>query len=274
MTDHSRLTHINWFSIAAVVCLIGEAIFLAQNQPSINQPPSIIAIVLTLMTLFLGSGAIIYRIQDKQHWLLGRWLGIGAMLAATLLLTFQSVALHAAREREQFAHMQGIAEACNEYAQANGGSFPPNLAVLLIEHKIVPATLSDPTNILTPLELPPNWEKVKPDVLAAAISRNSDFRYTGFGLHVPGDTDSAKLMGGIILLFTNDQDVTRGGPLAFADGTVRFVPADQLIPTLDDSNAARKELGLPSFTFDSLLPGDAESTTERATTSPASTTNP
>ncbi|HTV48231.1 MAG TPA: hypothetical protein VMG59_07285 [Phycisphaerae bacterium] len=261
MTENSRPTYINWLSVAAVVCLIGEAIFLSQNAPAVDQPPSIVGMVLTLLTLFLGAGAILYRIQDKQHWLLGRWLGIGSMLAATLLLTFQSVALHEARERAEFANMQQIADACSAYAQSNNGKFPPNLAVLLIQHKITPAELSDPTNILTPLELPAGWEKVNPAVLAAAVSRNSDFRYMGSDLHIPAGPDSGKLLGRIILLFTNDQDVTRGGPLAFADGTVRFVLADQLIPTLDDSNAARKEMGLPSFTFDSELPGDVETTT-------------
>jgi hypothetical protein len=272
MTDNSRTVYINWFSIAAVFCLIGEALILTQTVPAANQPPPISALLLTLLTLFLGAGAIIYRIQDKQHWLLGRWLAIVAMLAATLLLALQSVALHQARERVQLANLQVIASACYQYAGSHAGDFPPNLAILLLEHKIDPATLSDPTNILTPVEFPPGWEKIKPDQLAVDVSRNSDFRYAGFGLVAAPGSDAAKLLDRIILVFTNGQDVTRGGPLAFADGTVRFVNADQLTAALDDSNAARKELGLPAITFDSVFPGDTAPTTAPATI-PATTPN-
>jgi hypothetical protein len=240
---------VNWYSVAAVVCLIGEAILLSQAKPATEAPPPVSVLILSLMTLFLGAGAIIYRIQDKQHWLLGRWLGIAAMTAGMLIFAVQSVALHKAREVSQFRHISAIGNACLEYAARHDGHFPPNLLTLLNDKLITVRDLSDPTNALAPITLPANWNHVKRSVQIAAINRNSDYRYVGSDLTLPNSAARGKLLGSIIILFRNTQTMTKGGPLGFADGHVTYFASGQLNDVIAKCNKARKKLGLPAMSF-------------------------
>ncbi len=255
---------INWFSVAAVVCLIGEAILLSESKPATEAPPPVSVLILSLMTLFLGSGAIIYRIQEKQHPLLGRWLGIAAMAGGMLLFAVQSVALHKAREVAQFRHITLIANACLTYAGKHDGHFPPNLLTLLNDKLITPRDLSDPTNALAPIKLPANWNRVQRAVQIAAINRNSDYRYTGADIILPNDSAKGKLLGSIIILFRNTQTMTKGGPLGFADGHVTYFTTSKLAAALAACNMARRKLGLPGMTFAGIdIPPEA-ATTSRA----------
>ncbi len=240
---------INWFSIAAVVCLIGEAVLLAHAKPATEAPPPVSVLILSLMTLFLGSGAIIYRIQEKQNWFFGRWMGVGAMAAGMLLFAVQSVALHKAREVSQFRHISAIGDACLQYAGRHQGHFPPNLLTLLDDKLINVRDLSDPTNALSPITLPANWNRVRRAVQIAAINRNSDYRYTGADIILPDHARRGKLLGFIIILFRNTQTMTKGGPLGFADGHVTYYSSSKLAAVLAACNKARKELGLPPMSF-------------------------
>ncbi len=240
---------VNWFSVAAVICLIGEAILLSQAKPAAEAPPPISVLILSLLTLFLGAGAIIYRIQEKQHWLFGRWLGVAAMTAGMLLFAVQAVALHKAREVSQFRHMSAIGNACLMYAGRHDGHFPPNLLTLLNDKLITVRTLSDPTNALSPITLPTNWQHVKRSVQIAAINRNSDYRYIGSDLVLPNSAAKGKLLGSIIILFRNTQTMTKGGPLGFADGHVAYYAPSQLNNVLAACNQARKNLDLPPMSF-------------------------
>ena len=240
---------VNWFSVAAVLCLVGEAILLAHAKPANEAPPPVSVLILSLMTLFLGAGAIIYRIQEKQHWLLGRWLGIAAMTAGMLIFAVQAVALHKAREVSQFRHMSAIGNACLTYAGRHAGHFPPNILTLLNDKLITVRQLSDPTNALAPITLPANWKQVKRSVQIAAINRNSDYRYVGSDIILPNSAAKGKLLGSIIILFRNTQTMTKGGPLGFADGHVAYYASGQLIKVLAACNKARKKLGLPPMSF-------------------------
>ena len=240
---------VNWLSVAAVVCLIGEGILLAQSKPATEAPPPVSVLILSLMTLFLGAGAIIYRIQEKQHWLFGRWLGIAAMTAGMLVFAVQSVALHKAREVSQFRHIAAIGNACLEYAGRHHGHFPPDLLTLLNAKLITVRDLSDPTNALAPISLPANWNHIKRTTQIAAINRNSDYRYVGSDLILPNSATKGKLLGDIIILFRNTQTMHQGGPMGFADGHVKYYSAKQLNDALAASNKARKQLGLPGMSF-------------------------
>ncbi len=240
---------VNWFSVAAVICLIGEAILLLHAKPATEAPPPVSVLILSLMTLFLGAGAIIYRIQEKQNWLFGRWLGIAAMTAGMLIFAVQSVALHKAREVSQFRHISAIGNACLEYAGRHQGHFPPNLLTLLNAKLITVRDLSDPTNALAPIMLPSNWDHVKRSVQIAAINRNSDYRYVGSDLILPNSAAKGKLLGSIIILFRNTQTMTKGGPLGFADGHVKYYASKQLINVLAACDKSRKQLGLPGMSF-------------------------
>ena len=251
---------INWFSIAAVICLIGEAIFLAKSRLATEAPPPVSVLILSLMTLFLGAGAIIYRIQEKQNWFFGRSLGVAAMTAGMLLFAAQSVALHKAREVAQFRHISAICHACLMYAGAHQGHFPPNLLTLLNDKFITVRDLSDPTNALTPITLPANWNHVQRSVQIAAINRNSDYRYVGSDLTLPNSATKGKLLGSIIILFRNTQTMTKGGPLGFADGHVKYFKTSKLARALAICNMARNKLGLPGMSFAGILTTPAPAT--------------
>lgn len=240
---------VNWFSVAAVICLVGEGILLSKSRPATEAPPPVSVLILSLMTLFLGAGAIIYRIQEKQNWLFGRWLGVAAMIAGMLLFAVQSVALHKEREVSQFRHISAIGHACLMYAGKHHGHFPPNLLILLNDKFITVRDLSDPTNALTPITLPANWNLMKRSVQIAAINRNSDYRYVGSDLTLPNSAAKGKLLGFIIILFRNTQTMTKGGPLGFADGHVNYLKTSQLATALAECNMARKQLGLPGMSF-------------------------
>jgi hypothetical protein len=240
---------INWFSVAAVLCLIAEAILLAHAKPATEAPPPVSVLILSLMTLFLGSGAIIYRVQERQHWFFGRWMGVGAMTAGMLLFAVQSVALHKAREMSQFRHIAAIGNACLQYAGRHQGHFPTNLLTLLDAKLITVRDLSDPTNALSPITLPAHWNRVKRAEQIAAINRNSDYRYTGADLTLPDNAKQGKLLGTIIILFRNTQTMTKGGPLGFADGHVTYYASSKLAAVLAACNKARHKLGLPPMSF-------------------------
>ncbi len=245
----SRRRPINWFSVSAVLCLIGEAVLLSKVKPATEAPPPVSVLVLSLLTLFLGAGAIIYRIQEQQNRLFGRWLGVAAMTGGMLLFGVQSVAVHKAREVAQFRHIADVGRACLKYASGHDGHFPPDLLTLLEAKLISVRDLSDPTNALAPITLPANWRHVPRRVQMAAINRNSDYRYVGADLTESQNPAQRKLLGSIIIVFRNTQTMTRGGPLGFADGRVQYFSSRELGPAVLACNKARRALGLPAMSF-------------------------
>ena len=171
------------------------------------------------------------------------------MTGGMLLFAVQAVALHKAQEVSQFRHMSAIGNACLAYAGRHEGHFPPNILTLLNDKLISVRQLSDPTNALAPITLPPNWKHVKRRVQIAAINRNSDYRYVGWDLILPNSAAKGKLLGSIIILFRNTQTMTTSGPLGFADGHVAYYASGQLIKVLAACNKARKKFGLPPMSF-------------------------
>ncbi len=241
---------INWMSVAALISFIAELAMLATHKVTLHKPPPISELILSLLTLFLGAGAVIYRIRDRQNIILGRWLGGICMTLGMLVFAVQSVSIHKAQETLQFRHMRDIARACLSYARAHDGNYPENLAVLVRDGRIRVADLSDPTNGLVPLTLPPQWRKIKTGEFDLIIRRNSDFRYAGRGLTLAAGGRVTPDIKKIIVLFRNAQEQINAGPLAFADGSVKYFDGLQMIKALQRCNIARKDIGLPPLSFD------------------------
>ena len=236
--------------MAALVSFIAELAMLATHKATLHKPPPISELILSLMTLFLGAGAVIYRIRDRQNIILGRWLGGICMTLGMIVFAVQSVSIHKAQETIEFQHMRDIAKACVSYARAHDGNYPAHLAVLVRDGRIKLADLSDPTNGLVALKLPPGWKKLGAKELDMVIRRNSDFRYAGRGLTLSADGRVTPNIKKIILLFKNSQEQINAGPIAFADGRVRYFDGLQMIKVLRRCNIARKEIGLPPLSFD------------------------
>ena len=241
---------INWMSVAALLSFIAELLMLASHKPTLHKPPPITELILSLLTLFLGAGAVIYRIRDRQNIILGRWLGGTCMTLGMIVFAVQSVSIHKAQETLETRQMQKIARACISYARAHDGAYPLHLGVLVSDGRIKASDLSDPTNGLVPLKLPAGWKKLPAKELNLIIRRNSDFRYAGQGLTLAAGERITKNMKSIIILFKNTQEEINSGPLAFADGSVRYFTGLQMIKALHRCNVARERLGLPPLNFD------------------------
>ena len=241
---------INWVSVAALISFIAELALLATHKATLHKPPPIGELLLSLLTLFLGAWAVIYRIRDRQNIILGRWLGGICMTLGMIVFAVQSVSIHKAQETLEFRHMQKIAEACISYARAHDGAYPAHLAVLVRDGRIKVSDLSDPTNGLVALKLPAGWRKLPARELDMVIRRNSDFRYAGQGLSLAAGGRITKHLKNIIVLFKNTQEEINAGPIAFADGKVHYFTGLQMIKGLHRCNQARKDLGLPPLSFD------------------------
>jgi hypothetical protein len=242
---------INWMSVAALISFIAELAMLATHKATLHKPPPISELILSLLTLFLGAGAVIYRIRDRQNIILGRWLGGICMTLGLIVFAVQSVSIHKAQESIQFQHMRDIAKACIAYARAHDGNYPAHLLVLIRDGRIKPADLSDPTNGLVAIKLPPQWNKLSTKEQEFFIHHEgSDFRYAGQGLTLAAGGRITPNIRKIILLFRNSQEPINSGPIAFADGKVRYFSGLQMIKVLHRCNIARKEIGLPPLSFD------------------------
>ena len=257
---------VNWVAVGAGVCLLGEIILMARYKPSLTEPPPVSVLILSLLTLFLGAGSLLFRLNRRQYWFLGRALGVVSMLLGMIIFSVQSLGLHKDREVLLEQQLKFVAAACITYAQSHGGKYPPNLAALLEANLVKPAYLSDPTNVRKPLSLPKDWRTIKPDILIHAINANSDFRYVGGDLRLPAGAGPGHrppvLFHDIIILYGNDQVSSSGGELAFADGHVSYKQLGQMPQTLYACNQARKKLGLPPMTFSKgiIRPKDAPAT--------------
>ncbi len=241
---------INWMSVAALVCFIAELALLATHKATLHHPPPISELVLSLLTLFLGAGGLIYRIRERQNIILGRWLGGICMTLGMMVFAIQSVNVHKDQETLEFKRMGDIARASINYARAHDGNFPAHLAVLVRDGRIKITDLSDPTNGLVPLQLPPTWKNLSARELDMVIRRNSDFRYAGRGLSLSADGRITPDLKKIILLFKNSQEEISAGPVAFADGKVHYFGGRAMIKVLARCNVARGEIGLPQLSFD------------------------
>ena len=240
----------NWLSVAAVLCLLGEIVLLSTSARSAAAPPPVGVLALALLTLFFGAGSLVFPPAAKPHWFCGRSMAVLAMTAGMVLFSVPSIELHKELEQAQFRHMRQLAAACLAYARSHAGRFPPNLAVLLEEGKITATTLDDPTNALAPLKLPADWRKIRPAQLSALLNKNSDFRYVGADLHWAGAKTPPRLLRRIIIIFTNNQEAYNGGPIGLADGRVVYFTRGKMDRALRRCNEARKKLGLPPLSFD------------------------
>ncbi len=245
--------YINWVALAAGICLLGEIAIMSRYKPSLTQPPPISVLLLSLLTLFLGAGSLLYRLNRRQYWFTGRAIGVISMLLGMIIFSVQSLGLHKDREVLLEKQLKIVAGACVTYARSHLGRYPPNLAALLETGLIKPAYLSDPTNVREPLVLPSDWRTIKPAILIHAINANSDFRYVGQDLRLPAGAVAGGKMppafSRIIILYSNEQQASSAGELAFADGHIKYVQIGGMPQTLYASNAARKKLGLPPMTF-------------------------
>ncbi len=50
----------NWLSVAAVLCLLGEIALLSTSARSAGAPPPVGVLALALLTLFFGAGSLIF----------------------------------------------------------------------------------------------------------------------------------------------------------------------------------------------------------------------
>ena len=206
--------YINWVALAAGICLLGEIAIMSRYKPSLTQPPPISVLLLSLLTLFLGAGSLLYRLNRRQYWFTGRAIGVISMLLGMIIFSVQSLGLHKDREVLLEKQLKIVAGACVTYARSHLGRYPPNLAALLETGLIKPAYLSDPTNVREPLVLPSDWRTIKPAILIHAINANSDFRYVGQDLRLPAGAVAGGKMppafSRIIILYSNEQQASSG----------------------------------------------------------------
>ena len=263
-TDGPHPRVVNWVALAAGICLLGEILIMSRYKPSLTEPPPISVLLLSLLTLFLGAGSLLYRLNRRQYWFTGRALGVVSMLFGMIIFSVQSLGLHKDREVLLEKQLKLVAAACVTYARGHDGHYPPNLAALLEANLIKPAYLSDPTNVREPLTLPSDWRTIKPKILIHAINANSDFRYVGNDLNLPKNltpgTPPPAAFSRIIILYSNEQQASTAGELAFADGHIAYVQLGQMPQTLYASNKARKKLGLPPMTFSAGIAKPAAAT--------------
>ncbi len=210
--------------------------------------------MLAMLALCIGAGALIYHINEHQHPMVGRWLGLLAMLGGVSLFAVSAINVHKGLEMKQHARMEQILSACRAWANHHHHDFPPDLSVLVLSGVINGTTLSDPTLELKSLVLPKDYKTLKPSLLATLVRKNSDYRYTGAGLTHINRPSRKALLPQLIVLFVNNQEPVKPGPLAFADGKVRYISARQMPGVLAACNAARKKLGLLPINFDMATP--------------------
>ena len=245
---------VNWLSIIAAICVLLEGLMLWQYPVSSDHPPSVTVLILAMLALFVGAGALIHQVNVHQHPILGRWLGLLAMLGGVGIFAFSAINVRKGLEVTQHTRMREIVAACRMWAKQHHHDFPPDLSVLVRSGVINGTTLSDPTLELKSLVLPKNYKTMKPSLLSTLVRKNSDYRYTGAGLTHINRPGRKALLPQLIVLFVNDQEPVKPGPLAFADGKVRYISARQMPLVLAACNAARKKLGLLPINFDVATP--------------------
>lgn len=245
---------VNWLSIIAAACVVLEWLILWRYPASSTHPPSVGVLILAMLALFIGAGALIYHVNVHQHPILGRWLALVAMLSGVSLFAFSAISVRKGLELTQHARMEQIVAACRAWANHHHDDFPPDLSVLVRSGAINGTTLSDPTLELESLVLPPNYKTMKASLLATLVRKNSDYRYTGAGLTHINRPSRITLLPRLIVLFVNDQEPVKPGPIAFANGQVLYVSAKRMPAVLAACNAARKRLGLLPINFDVATP--------------------
>ena len=255
---------INWLAVLAAACVLGQMILLTAQPRLPGQPTSIRIMFLGLAALCIGSFALIYQVNVRQSLIFGRPLAAVAMVAGIMLFAVPNVKLYQWMKDRQFAHMQAIANACLAYASENHGVFPPSLAVLL-KQKAFPVTdLSDPTNGRSPYVLPPDAKKLSAQKFDQLIRQNSDFRYVGAGVSNAVKTLPPAELSKVFILYKTAQLTGAGGPMAFADGSVRYIYGDQMAQTLKVCNAVRRRMNLPPLAFGGTATfGNSAATTQK-----------
>ena len=256
---------VNWLSVIATICVVLECAMLWKYPASSTHPPSVGVLILAMLALFIGAGALIYHVNVHQHPILGRWLGLLAMLGGVSVFAFSAITVRKGLELTQHARMEQIVSACRAWANRHHHDFPPDMSVLVRSGAINGTTLSDPTLELESLVLPKDYKTMKPSLLATLVRKNSDYRYTGAGLTHINRPSRIALLPQLIVLFVNDQEPVKPGPIAFADGQVRYISAKRMPGVLAACNAARKRLGLLPINFDVATPvGEAASSQRKA----------
>ncbi|NNM84419.1 MAG: hypothetical protein HKL96_01480 [Phycisphaerales bacterium] len=240
---------INWLAVLAAACVLGQVILLAAQPRLPGQPTSIRIMFLGLAALLIGSFALIYQVKVRQSLIFGRPLAAVAMVAGIMLFAVPNVKLYQWMKDRQFAHMQAIANACLAYASRNHGAFPPSLAVLLTQKAFPVSDLSDPTNGRSPYILPSDAKKLSAHKFDQLIRQNSDFRYVGSGVSNAVNRLSPAELSKVFILYKTAQLTGAGGPMAFADGNVRYIYGDQMAQTLKACNAVRRRMNLPPLAF-------------------------
>lgn len=213
--------------------------------------PSLLAVLLGMGALFAGAYAI-YRINNSGGRLWGRFgalcmmiIGLGALPA----FAYQIARWQKSMEVQEWSNLGAMADACLAYAHRHQGRFPASLAVLVADHRVNPAMLVDPRSGMKPLVLPAGGKHVNWKKIAQSVQRHSDYQYIGADLREPLTVGGKNVAARIMVLFRYDQDFNSGGPIAFANGQVRWEPRNALVPMVKTSNAMRKKLGLPVATF-------------------------
>ena len=248
-TTHLQPRCINWLAVLAAACVLGQVILLFAQPGMPGQPTSIRIMFLGLSALFIGSFALIYQVNVRQSLIFGRPLAAVAMAVGILLFAVPNVKLYQWMKDRQFAHMQAIANACLAYASHNHGEFPPSLAILLRQKALPVSDLSDPTNGRSPYVLPSDATKLPTHKFDQLIRQNSDFRYVGSGVNNAARGFSPVDFSKVFILYKTAQVTGAGGPMAFADGSVRYIYGDQMAQTLKACNAVRRRMNLPPLAF-------------------------
>ncbi len=213
--------------------------------------PTLFVVLFGMGALFAGAYAI-YRINNSGGRLWGRFGALCMMIIGLVALpafAYQIARWQKSMETQQWANMRTMAGACLAYAASHHGRFPASLAVLVADRRIQPSILVNPRSGMIPLKLPSSGRPVNWKKISLAVARHSDYQYIGGDLRQPLKFAGKNLAPQIMIVFRYNQDFNAGGPIAFANGQVRWVPRTALVPMAKTSNAARKKLGLPVATF-------------------------
>jgi type II secretory pathway pseudopilin PulG len=216
--------------VITVACVLGEIALFATTHVTAYRPPNVMAVTLALVAIV--GGTVSFFGLRHQHRVAGlRALAIVSILlgiAGPLLFGYQSFQWRSAVEAIENRNIQHILDAARSWQTAHHGEWPESLDT------IAQADLIDPSAMVSPVA-----QEGQQSAATQPHGPVLDYRYVGEGLRgsYPPHTP-------ILAAYSSAARLGEDFLVAFADGRIVWVKEDDMLATVQASNAERMKLGL------------------------------
>jgi hypothetical protein len=228
--------------VCAVVVGVVSVLMLWMQGTGAYHPPAALAGPLAYCAMLMGVGLLFYAKGTSGTGLAKGASAVAIVLgiAGSMMYAKQTVEWRRGTEGRELENVQAIAKAAVAYA-VDKGTYPPGFAEMLGGKYLEPERLLSPFAGAGTEYLQKNKITVESPEGRAAVAAHADYTYVGGDLKGPVPAEVGKRL---IVVYKTEPVMRVHFAAGYADGSGKYLTLEEAQKALEETNGARKELGV------------------------------